>query len=214
MDFRVVSRKKLHSCKLNKDDIIELVTIAKNNMARSAKVELSIKFDDQEITENKIEKLLKNPRLPDKLYELSVEVLDEDRRINISFSRQDYSESVVRGQDEEWVSGKQTQILDFINKRKTKNFIFHKMSLFVVAAIPFYLAVFAYDKSSLSSKVTLGLGSVFYFSVAAIIFSSSRLFPYSIVEIKKKESNSLIWAFIIGFLSSLIAGMIISFFKA
>lgn len=223
-------------CKLNKDDLYELVQIIKKNLKKSNEVKLYISYNPTEldIQENSIDELLKHNELPNTINQLSlrIQVFDENLEIIKTVDLRFYNSFInlrVEGLEETWVLGKYKQIHNYLNKKKP-------WFLFILRIYPlFYFLLGAFFPVSILGLVYFISEDKILYSISSLIFLislvllnifkvKSTLFPYTQIIIKPKNVfinkenivivSSIVGLFIsiIGLFVSIIGGIIIPLF--
>jgi hypothetical protein len=141
----------LPPCKLNKDDLIELVKIVNSDIPtsnRNNNFEIYANLPDITISENNIEIFLKHKELPPTIDKLSIRVFIHnsesliDKHIDLTF----YSNSIslrVNGADQTWVLGKYIQILNFLKRKRPWFWWLNKSAPILMSFIlPFFIYIF------------------------------------------------------------------------
>ena len=123
--------KEIHPCKLNKQDLIELVKIIKKVFPKSDRKEdfqIMSNLPNLDIDENDIENFLNIEEIPNIINRLSIRQIgwntkgEIDKIVNISLYT-NYINLDINGFNEEWVLGKLTQIQNFLKAKRTKLFL-------------------------------------------------------------------------------------------
>lgn len=208
--YKTALIKKLLSCRLDRNDLIDLEKVVSKDLEISKGDRwVSFHHNTYEVTNEKVRGLLKMPGLPKKVFRCELAAYDKKRWISISFERSSAT-STVRGQDREWVDGRQERIADLIKKSKTLNYIFHSPWFLLLAVMPLFFSFgLLLLKPEIAERLSVGLFGItsFIFLMSLTVFAG-RIFPYSIIEIKKGKT-SLLLALIIGIIASIIAAIIV-----
>jgi hypothetical protein len=169
------------------------------------KTNFSMTYNGKTIVAGKIEDLLKKPGMPDALHEATIDVEGKDKKIDLRLSRSEYlSRYVVEGENELWVEGKSSLILDFMKKReRSYNFIFHK---WYILFIPLAL-IFLTTQLGMAYATSALLFFIIFLFIG--IYLNEKKFPYSTIIIKGKVRESALLTFAISVVSSLVAGVVI-----
>jgi len=135
----------VHPCKLERDDLLKLITIVKETFPISERKEdfkVSTNFPNISIRENSIEDFLAHKELPQRFNRLSIEIIGWDKNSKIDKTVRmtfydNFIELDVNGVDETWVLGKYAQITNFLSKKRPWFWALHgKVFPYLIGAIP------------------------------------------------------------------------------
>ncbi len=217
--------KDIHPCKLEKNDLFELVKIIKKGFAETnRKEDLQIRshIPNVSIYENSLEDFLKHKDIPNIINRLSIEQIgwnnkrEIDKKVSITFY-DNFIDFDVSGFDEEWVLGKSMQIQNFLRKKRTKLFFLNRSSpiLFgLLIPVGFYAILKSIKEFSL---IPIILSVLFMISIVTLIilFFKGKFLPYTriiIVPKKMNKENIILLISILTLIISFIGSIIIPLF--
>lgn len=188
----------IHPCVLSKDDLIGLVDVIKKGFPKSDRnedIEIYSTLSDMNIFENSIDTFLKHKNLPSKINNLSIklvglkiitgEPLSKSARIDKSVElnfRDDGIKLCLIGDNEEWVLGKSTQILNYLRKRRAK--------IFILSQILFPISSFFAGMSLSILTRTYSATSLFILLLAlalGYLSFENKILPYTNIIIKSER---------------------------
>jgi len=220
--------RSIHPCRLEKNDLLELIKIAKETFPTSDSKEdfvISTNLPDIHISSNSIEEFLKHEELPDKFNRLSLTIIgwSENREIDKSVRMTFYDNYInldVDGIQQTWVLGKDSQITDFLKKKRPRFWALHKVFPFITGIIT--LVSLSALVSFIKAKVMIYSVSTALFLIAwifaTVFYFSGTFLPYTqiILTTRKplftKENITIIIA-VLSLIISIIGGVIIPLLK-
>lgn len=182
-------KKELRSFSLDREDVKEFERI----LIKGSKVknfEVSIRYGDFEIKKNSLTAFLDEIGLPDVVTSLRIYLFTDSGSISIQ-TFWNYIFLEIEG-EKSWVINKKEEILNFLNNKKTWNFIIHNSDTkFILELVEIMLAVIGI--AFISNHIHLG-----YFIIASAvfihwIFNKKIVRWYPILELKLKEKKRSSW---------------------
>lgn len=218
----------IHPCRLERNDLLELIKIIKETLPVSDRKEdfkISTNLPDIHISSNSIEEFLKHEELPDKFDRLTLNVVgwsknrEIDKSIRITFYG-NYINLDVGGTQQTWVLGKYSQITNFLKKKKPWFWALHKIFPVIAGIIPIVslnalvdfikAKVIIYSVSTALFLIAWIFATVFYFRGTFLPYTQIILTPKK--SLFNKENITIIIA-ALSLIISIIGGVIIPLVK-
>ena len=189
----------VHPCKLERDDLLKLITIVKETFPISERKEdfkVSTNLPSIFIRENSIEDFLTHKELPQRFNRLSIEIIgwDKNREIDKTVRMTFYDNFitlVVTGVDETWVLGKYSQITNFLRKKRPwfwalPNTVFPLLT----GAIPFmciYGLIYFIKVKEIPYVVSIALFLIAWL-FATVLYFKDKFLPYTQIILTPKKA--------------------------
>lgn len=192
--------KRFSSCKLTKEDLVNLVNLIKLDFPktdRSEDFKISSYLEKIRISENDLEKFLDHTELPDSLKRLNLDLIgwDQQRNIDKNVKISFYDNSVrldVSGNTESWVLGKYSQLTGFLNEKKSIFWFFNTIPGYIFQGVlPLISMVSAVVMVGILIKSGFNtLNILLPITVSLTAFLSLRIAKIPYCEIILKERRS------------------------
>jgi len=220
--------ESIHPCRLERNDLLELIKIVKETFRvsdRKEDFEISTNLPNISIRSNSIEDFLKHEELPDELNRLSFNIigwsknLEIDKSVRMTFYN-NYINLNINGREQTWVLGKYSQITDFLKKKRPRFWVLLKIFPIITGIIPFVslgalvrfikAGVMIYSASTALFLIAWIFATIFYFRGTFLPYTQIILIPKK--SLFNKESIAIIVA-VLSLIISIIGGVIIPLFK-
>ncbi len=192
---------KIHSCKIKKNDLLELIEIIKETFPdsdRKEDFEVSTNLLNISIHSNSIEDFLEHKELPEKLNRLSIRIIgwNHDRNIDKSIELVFYDNFInlnIYGEENAWVIGKYAEITDFLKEKRPWPWFIHTnifyaieggISILLLIVLTSLIVHFIAINEIMYSIITV----IMLFIFAYIYHLKKTIFPYTQIIIKHEKS--------------------------
>lgn len=218
---------RMPPCKIEKDDLYELMKIFKENIDIKGKSDLKItaNLPNISITEHNIDDFLDHKELPNIIKRLFLSIIgwsDNNeivKKIDLTFY-DNYIDLYIDGADEIWVLGQQKKISNFLKNKRPWFWFFHKIIpnlLGVMFPVSIYAFVHFIEKDMIFYSISSGIFITVWIFIN-IFYFKSKIFPYTQIIIRDKEKflnkeNITILLALLSLITSIIGGIILPIMK-